>query len=39
MGLPYTYLGFWVNGSEKMDYKSKFLPQERLGPDGWQLVR
>jgi arginyl-tRNA--protein-N-Asp/Glu arginylyltransferase len=39
MGLPYAYLGFWVNGSRKMEYKARFLPQERLGPDGWQLVR
>ena len=21
--------------SEKMDYKARFLPQERLGPKGW----
>lgn len=39
MGLPYAYLGFWVNGSSKMAYKARFRPQERLGPDGWQLVR
>jgi arginyl-tRNA--protein-N-Asp/Glu arginylyltransferase len=39
MGLPYAYLGFWVNGSRKMEYKARFLPQERLGADGWQLVR
>jgi arginine-tRNA-protein transferase len=39
MGLPYAYLGFWVNGSRKMEYKARFLPQERLGPDGWQLVK
>jgi leucyl-tRNA---protein transferase len=37
MHLPYVYLGYWVDGSEKMDYKSKFLPQERLSKDGWQL--
>jgi arginine-tRNA-protein transferase len=35
MGLAYVYLGYWVRGSRKMDYKSRFLPQERLMPDGW----
>ncbi len=38
MGLAYVYLGYWVRGSRKMDYKAKFLPQERLGPDGWLRV-
>ena len=36
MGLPYVYLGYWVDGSEKMDYKRRFLPQERLTPFGWE---
>ena len=37
LGLPYLYLGYWVAGSRKMAYKEKFLPQERLTPDGWVL--
>jgi leucyl-tRNA---protein transferase len=35
MGLSYVYLGYWVPGSRKMDYKGRFLPQERLMPSGW----
>ena len=38
LGLPYVYLGYWVKGSKKMDYKGRFLPQERLMPDGWARV-
>lgn len=36
--LPHLYLGYWVQGSRKMDYKARFLPQERLGLDGWERV-
>ena len=39
LGLPYLYLGYWVSGSRKMDYKSRFKPQERLSADGWTLAR
>jgi leucyl-tRNA---protein transferase len=35
LNVPYVYLGYWVRGSRKMDYKSRFLPQQRLTPDGW----
>ena len=34
-GLPYVYLGYWIQGSSRMEYKIKFRPIERLGPDGW----
>lgn len=39
MGLPHIYLGYWVNGSRKMAYKVRFLPQEHLGPKGWERFR
>jgi arginine-tRNA-protein transferase len=34
--LPYVYLGYWVKGSARMQYKVRFRPIERLGPGGWQ---
>ncbi len=38
LGLPHVYLGYWVEGSRKMAYKARFLPQERLGMNGWEKV-
>jgi arginyl-tRNA--protein-N-Asp/Glu arginylyltransferase len=35
LGLPFVYLGYWVEGSHKMDYKAKFRPLELLRPSGW----
>ena len=34
-GLPYVYLGYWVKGSERMAYKTRYRPIEVLGPSGW----
>ncbi|MEO1749589.1 MAG: arginyltransferase, partial [Pseudomonadota bacterium] len=34
-GLPHVYLGYWVEGSPKMNYKQKFAPQEHLTGEGW----
>lgn len=33
--LPYLYLGYWVSGSDKMMYKSKFKPLEILRHGHW----
>jgi arginine-tRNA-protein transferase len=38
LGLPHLYLGYWVAGSKKMGYKAQYLPQERLGSEGWKRV-
>jgi len=35
LGLPYLYLGYWINGSPKMSYKKRFQPQEHLTGNGW----
>jgi arginine-tRNA-protein transferase len=38
LGLPYVYLGYWIDGSKKMSYKSRFVPQEQLTQKGWVRV-
>ncbi|EGP57433.1 arginyl-tRNA-protein transferase [Agrobacterium tumefaciens F2] len=37
LGLPHVYLGYWVDGSEKMGYKTRYHPQEHLTPRGWEV--
>lgn len=37
-GLPYVYLGYWVDGSARMQYKVRYRPLEKLTPDGWQRM-
>jgi leucyl-tRNA---protein transferase len=34
-GLAYVYLGYWVEGSKRMQYKVRYRPLERLGRGGW----
>lgn len=36
--LPFVYLGYWVKGSARMAYKTRYRPLEVLGPNGWRLL-
>lgn len=36
--LPYVYLGYWVERSEKMSYKARFRPLQALGHKGWAAL-
>ncbi len=36
--LEYVYLGYWVDGSARMQYKVRYRPLEKLGRDGWQRM-
>lgn len=37
-GKTYLYLGYLVEGCNKMDYKHKFLPQEQFEHGKWRLI-
>ena len=38
LGLPYVYLGYWVPGSPKMDYKAKFAGVEIYNGQDWAPI-
>ena len=35
LGLPYLYLGYWIEASPKMAYKQQFKPQQKLIKGEW----
>ena len=36
LGLPFAYLGYWIEGSSKMNYKANFNPHQRLVDGHWE---
>ncbi len=36
LGLPYLYLGYWIEASRKMSYKSNFKPLQALQDGSWK---
>jgi arginyl-tRNA--protein-N-Asp/Glu arginylyltransferase len=34
--LPWLYLGFWIPGCRKMEYKQDYRPLQLLSEEGWQ---
>ncbi len=38
LGLPYLYLGYWIEHSKKMAYKARFQPLQGLQDDIWQAI-
>jgi arginine-tRNA-protein transferase len=36
--VPWLYLGFWIEGHPKMDYKRRFRPLQVRHADGWSTL-
>jgi len=39
LALPHVYLGYWIESSPKMNYKSQFQPHEILAEQEWNRSR
>jgi arginyl-tRNA--protein-N-Asp/Glu arginylyltransferase len=35
-GIEHVYLGYWIENSRKMSYKTRFRPLEALTREGWK---
>lgn len=38
MGLAWVYLGFWVDGAARMEYKTRFRPNQVFGQNRWHWL-
>mgnify|MGYP000058922174 FL=1 len=38
MGLPYTYLGYWIKNASKMSYKADYQPLEVFDGEFWRKL-
>jgi len=38
-GHPFVYLGYWIEGSRKMDYKARYAPLEARTATGWTPLK
>ncbi len=38
LGFPHLYLGYWVDGCRKMQYKTDFRPQQHFDGEGWSTL-
>ena len=38
-GMPWLYLGFWIDGHPKMDYKRRFQPLEIRKAGSWVAMQ
>jgi arginyl-tRNA--protein-N-Asp/Glu arginylyltransferase len=38
LGMPYIYLGYWIEESPKMSYKTNFKPLEALRQGNWEAL-
>jgi len=39
LGLPYVYLGYWIEACRKMSYKTEYQPLEQLRDNHWYPVK